>query len=74
MMLDCYYIVSIIRIRWNSASQWQSQGLSINGHKVALKFHKFISPGFQKFHVALKIGRETHSVLESFTGESILVW
>jgi len=40
------------------------QGLDISGHKIDLKFHKFIYLGFLKFHVASKIGKETHSEFE----------
>lgn len=36
----------------------------MSGHKVAVKFLKFIPLGFQKFHVAFKTDKETHSGLE----------
>ena len=40
------------------------QGLDISGHKIDLKFHKCIYLGFLKFHVASKIGEETHLEFE----------
>lgn len=40
------------------------QGLDISGHKIDLRFHKFIYLGFLKFHVASKIGKETHLEFE----------
>lgn len=40
------------------------QGLDISGHKIDLRFHKVIYLGFLKFHVASKIGKETHLEFE----------